>query len=191
MSVDFGGPFLTKQGRGKTCQRRHLCLFTCLETRAVHLKVGFSLDTDAFLNAFYRMTSRHCLPKNVVCGNGTNFVGGSNELKELQALDQNKIQDTTTSHGIKWHFHPPLTPHFSGVHESMIKAAKRSIYAILGAVAITDEELLSAVVAAEGLITSRPLTYQSADPMDLIPLTRTIFSTVRWEDVLHRIVSIA
>ena len=83
-------------------------------------------------------------------------------MKELEALDQNKIQDTTTSHGIKWHFH------FSGVHESMIKTAKRSIYAILGAADITDEELLSAVVGAEGLINSRPLTYQSADPTDLI-----------------------
>ena len=98
------------------------------------------------------MTSRRSLPKDVVCDNGTNFVGGSNEVKELQALDQNKIQDATTSHGIKWHFHPPLTPHFSGVHESMIKAAKRFIYAILGAADITHEELLSAVVGAEGLI---------------------------------------
>ena len=121
------------------------------------------------------MTSRRGLPRDVVCDNGTNFVGGSNELKESEALDQNKIQDTTTSHGIKWHFHLPLTPHFSGVHESIIKAAKRSIYVILGAADITDEELLSAVVGAEGLINSRPLTYQSADPTDLIPLTPNHF----------------
>ncbi|XP_068760335.1 uncharacterized protein [Montipora capricornis] len=96
ISVDFGGPFLTKQGRGKTRQKRYLCLFTFLETRAVHLEVAFSLDTDSFLNAFYRMTSRRGLPKDVVCDKGTNFVGGSNELKELQALDENKIQDATT-----------------------------------------------------------------------------------------------
>ena len=175
ISVDFGGPFLTKQGRGKTCQKKYLCLFTCLETRAVHFKVAWSLDTDAFLNPFYRMTSRRGLPKDVVCDNRTNFVGGSNELKELQASDQNKIQDTTTSPGIKWHFHPPLTPHFSGVHESMIKAVKGSIYVFLGAADITDEELLIAVVGAEGLINSQPLTYQSADPTDLIPLTPNHF----------------
>ena len=102
-------------------------------------------------------------------------LGRSNELKELEVLDQNKIQDTTTSHGIKWHFHPPLTSHFSGIHESTIKAAKGSIYAILGVADITDEELLSAVVGAEGLINSQPLTYQSADPTDLIPLTPNHF----------------
>lgn len=41
----------------------------------------------------------------------------------------------------------------------MIKAAKKAIYAILGSADITDEELLSAVVGAEGLINPRPLTY--------------------------------
>ena len=100
------------------------------------------------------MTSRRGLPKDVVWVNGTNFDGGSNELKATEALDQNKSQDTTTSHGIKWHFHPPLTPHFSGVHEIMIKAAKKAIYAILGEADIADEELFSAVVGAEGLINS-------------------------------------
>jgi len=81
ISVDFGGPFMTKQGRGKTRQKRYLCLFTCLETRAVHLEVAYSLDTDSFPNAFFRMTSRRGVPKDVVCDNGTNFVGGGNELK--------------------------------------------------------------------------------------------------------------
>ena len=36
---------------------------------------------------------------------------------------------------------------------------------------MTDEELLSAFVGSEGLINSRPLTYQSADPNDNVPLT--------------------
>ncbi|XP_074645830.1 uncharacterized protein LOC141902088 [Tubulanus polymorphus] len=31
-AVDFGGPFITKQGRGKSREKRYLCLFTCLQT---------------------------------------------------------------------------------------------------------------------------------------------------------------
>ena len=50
-SLDFGGPFITKQGRGEVRQKRYL-IFTCLATRAVHLEVAFSLDTDSFLNAW-------------------------------------------------------------------------------------------------------------------------------------------
>ena len=126
-SVDFGGPFITKQGSGKTWQKRYLCLFTCLATRAVHLEVAFSLDTDSFLNACFRVASRRGLPEDIVCDNDTNFVGRSNELKDLKALNNKKIQHTTLSYGVNWHFNPLLAPHFSGVHEIMIKAAKKAI----------------------------------------------------------------
>lgn len=64
-----------------------------------------------------------------------------------------------------------MAPPFGGIHESMIKSAKRAIYAILENADINDEELLSAIVGAEGLINSRPITYQSANSKDDIPLT--------------------
>ena len=51
----------------------------------------------------------------------------------------------------------------------MIKAAKKASYAILSSADVTDGELLSAVVGAEGLINSRPLTYQSLNPQDPVP----------------------
>ena len=53
----------------------------------------------------------------------------------------------------------------------MIKAAKKAIYAILSRADVMDEELLSAVIGAEGLINSRPLTFQSVNPQDPVPLT--------------------
>ena len=121
------------------------------------------------------MASRRGLPRDVLSDNGTNFVGANNELEELAALDGEKIQENTANYGVTWHFNPPYAPHFSGVHEVMVKAAKRAIYAILGSADITDEELLSDVVGAEGLINSRPLTYQSANPQDPVPLTPNHF----------------
>ncbi|KAJ8044178.1 hypothetical protein HOLleu_11564 [Holothuria leucospilota] len=57
-AVDFAGPFLTKQGRGRVQQKRYLCLFTCLLSRAVHLEVAYGMDTDSFLNVFNRMINR-------------------------------------------------------------------------------------------------------------------------------------
>ena len=53
--------------------------------------------------------------------------------------------------------------------------AKRAINATLGNAEVTDEELTSAVVGAEGLLNSRPLTYQSSNLQDLEPLTPNHF----------------
>ena len=174
-SIDFAGPFYTKHGRGKIHHKRYLCLFTCLGTRAVHLEVAYGLDTDSFLNAFFRMVSWRGLPKDVLSDNGTNFVGANSELEELAGLDRETLQEKTVCHGVKWHFNPPLPPHFSGVYEVMIKAAKKAINAILSSADVTDEELLNAVVGAEGLINSHPLTYQSVNPQDPGPLTPNHF----------------
>ena len=57
----------------------------------------------------------------------------------------------------------------------MIKASKKAIYAILSSADVTDEELLSAVVGAGGLINSRPLTYQWVNPRNPLPLTPNHF----------------
>ena len=48
-AVDFAGPFVTVQGRGKRRQKRYLCLFTCMTTRAFHLELAYGLDTDSFM----------------------------------------------------------------------------------------------------------------------------------------------
>ena len=81
--------------------------------------------------------------------NGSNFRAADKELKSLIfQLDQEKIKESIANKGIKWHFNPSSAPHFGGVHESIIKSAKR----VLRNTDITDEELMTA-------ITSRPLTY--------------------------------
>lgn len=93
----------------------------------------------------------------------------------VRALDKTKIQQSATNKGIKKYFNPPLASHFHGVHESMIKVAKRAISAILGNADITDEELITAVTRAESLVNCQPLTYQSSNPDDDIPIVPNYF----------------
>ena len=176
ISVDYAGPFIAIQGRGRSRAKRYLCLFTCLLSRGVHLELAYSLDTDSFLNAFYRMTSRRGLPEEAMSDNGSNFVSGNRELRELiEKLDEDRIHASLANKGVKWTFNPPLAPHFGGVHESMIKSAKRSINAVLQNADVNDEELHSAFVGVEDLLNSRPLTYQSSHPADILPLTPNHF----------------
>ena len=138
--------------------------------------MAYGLDTDSFLRCFVRMTSRRGYPLTIVSDLGTNFIGADRELRGLvDGLDQNRIQDQTVDKGVKWLFNPPLALHFGGVHEVMIKAAKKAIRAILRNADVNDEELMTAFVGVEALLNSRPLTYQSADPRDATPLTPNHF----------------
>ena len=120
--------------------------------------MAYGLDTDSFLKYFVRMTSRRGYPQETVSDRGTNFVGADRELRELvSGMDTNKIQDQTASKGVKWCFNPPLAPHVAGVHEAMVKAAKKAIRAILSNADINDEELMTTFIGVEALLNSHPL----------------------------------
>ena len=91
-TVNFGGPFLTKEGIEKKGAKRYLFLFTCLVSLAAHLEIVHGLDTHSFLNVFYRMTNRRGLPVEMLSDNNTTFVGGEREFWELiEQLDAEKI----------------------------------------------------------------------------------------------------
>ena len=82
-SVEYAAPFSTVQGRGKQRQKRWLCLFTCVATRAIYLELAWGLDTDSVLNTFARLTNRRVVPTEMPSNNETNFVAAVNEFKTL------------------------------------------------------------------------------------------------------------
>lgn len=175
-AVDFAGPFETKQGRGKVRLKRYLCVFLCLQSRAVHLEIAFGLDTDSFLRAFLRFVARRGKPSEVISDNGKNFLGASRELRNLtRCLDQEVIRKKTAHLFIEWKFIPPGAPHFNGGCEAVVKGAKRALRRTLEAAHLTDEELMTAFCRAEALLNSRPLTAVSSDPSDSPPLTPAAF----------------
>ncbi|XP_071107331.1 uncharacterized protein [Haliotis cracherodii] len=138
--------------------------------------MAFGLDTDSFLNALFRMAHRRCMPKDVISDNGTNFVGAAKELKQLiSGLNSDVLKSNLANKSVKWLFNPPHAPYFGGVFESLVKSAKRAIYAILSSGDVSDEELMTAFTGAEALLNSRPLTYKSAHPQDHVPLTPNHF----------------
>ena len=114
--VDYFGPIIVRMFRKKL--KRWGCLFTCLTTRAIHLEVAESLDTDAFINALERFSNRRGYPMTIRSDCGSNFKGAEKELREeLQKLNQDKIQEYACRKQLTWMFNPPEAPHMGGSWE--------------------------------------------------------------------------
>ena len=123
VGVDYFGPYVTKEGRKE--RKRYGALFTCLVSRAVHIEVAHSLDTDSFLQALCRFISRRGPVREIRSDNGTNFVGARRELCEaLNEMDQTEITEQLRQQNVNWKFNPPAASHMGGVWERQIRTTR-------------------------------------------------------------------
>lgn len=155
--VDYFGPIEVRRGRS-TC-KRYGVLFTCMASRAVHLEVAASLDTDACINALRRFISRRGQVAHLTSDNGTNFIGADSELKEaLASLSQDRIQGALSQVGIKWSFNPPAGSHHGGVWERMIRLVRRVLSSVLRQQKLDDDGLHTVFCEAEAILNDRPIS---------------------------------
>nr|XP_027215199.1 uncharacterized protein LOC113808079 [Penaeus vannamei] len=171
--TDCFGPFLRK---GRSNLKRYGIVFTCLTSRAVHIEVMDSMETDSFINALRRFTAR----RPVRSDNGTNLVGAEKVLRqELQLLDQTAICDTMSTRGISWCFNPPHASHFGGVWERQIRSIRRVLSGICYQQTLTDDSLHTLFCEVEAIINGRPLTRVTDDPDCLQPLTPSMLLNLK------------
>jgi hypothetical protein len=169
VGVDYFGPFIVKRGRSEV--KRYGCVFTCLATRAIHLEVAHSLDTDSFINAVERFVARRGKVKLIRSDNGTNFVGARAELKKaLDEWNQDKIADHMLQREIEWKFNPPYASHMGGVWERQIRTIRAILLNLTSQQTLDDERLATLMCIVENIVNGRPLTKLSDDPNDLTPL---------------------
>ena len=183
VGIDYFGPLVVKRARSDV--KRYGCLFTCLTTRAIHLEVAHSLDTESFLNALERFVSRRGRPSIIRSDNGTNFVGGQRELKGLlNEWNQSKIEDHLLRKEIQWCFNPPAASHMGGVWERQIRTVRSILTNLVGQQTLSDEKLTTLFCIVEAIVNGRPITKLSDDPKDLKPLTPNDILLLRSDNVL-------
>ena len=119
--VDMFGPFHTKLGRKS--MKRHVALFICLSSKAIHLEVVHEMSTNSFINALRRFLARRGHVRVLRADNGTNFVGSENEfIKEYEKLSD--FLNTNSCELITWKRNPPLSSHRGGVWERSIRTVR-------------------------------------------------------------------
>jgi hypothetical protein len=101
------------------------------------------------------------------------------ERRLIKKIEQLKNQP------LEWRFSPPVAPHFSGSWERLIKSAKSALRVVLNERSVTEDVLLTAIIGAEALLNSRPLTDVSIDPDDREALTPNYFLLLRAHPGCH------
>ena len=178
VGVDYGGPFLLKSSnlRKAPVSKAYLALFVCMSSKAVHLELVSSLSSEAFLQTLTRFISRRGNPSVIYSDNATNFLGASNNLKELHDFFKKqesftKFKEYLSQNEIEFKFIPPRSPHWGGLWESAIKSAKYHIKRLIGETSLTFEEFNTVLTKIEAVMNSRPLCALSSNPNDLSSLT--------------------
>ena len=184
VGVDYFGPYLVFRGRGKAKEKRYGVIFSCLTSRACHIEIAHSLDTDGFINALRRFIARRGSVDLIRSDNGTNLVAGCKELKiAINNWNLSCIDNFCKQKQIEWIFNPPNASHYGGVYEREIRTVRKVLNSLLyefsNQILFTDEILSTLMCEVECVLNSRPLTCASSNPDDLEALTPNHLLTLR------------
>ena len=165
-ACDYFGPFIVKIGRNKTT-KYYGVVFTCLNTRAVHLVLAVDCSTMKFLQVLRRFLSIRGQPAIMMSDNGTQFVGAERELKEMVVgWDKKTLQEFCAERGMEWKFIMPNAPHHNGCAEAMVKSCKRALKKVVGNQMLTPFELYTYLLESANLVNQRPIGRTPNDPDD-------------------------
>ena len=170
---------------------RYGVLFTCMASRAIHLKTASSLTKDSFLNAYRRFVCRRGPVQQLRSDQGTNFVGAKNELEAaLREMNQDKIRREllkSSCDWFSWKMNAPHSSHMGGVWERQIRTVRSVLTGLLQnhASQLDDESLRTLMIEVEAIVNSRPIaTDDLTDPDSLDVLTPNHLLTMKSSVIL-------
>lgn len=157
--VDYFGPWQIKEGRREV--KRYGVVFTCLASRAIHLEVAKTLETDSLINVLRCFLARR----------------GPRHQDKVQEFLVSKECDR-----IEFQTNVPTASHMGGVWERQIRTVRNVLDALLDdhGTQLDEESLRTFMCEAESIVNSRPLTTDSLTSADgAEPLTPNHLLTMK------------
>ncbi|XP_063625269.1 uncharacterized protein LOC134797003 [Cydia splendana] len=170
---DYLGPMYVTIGRRR--EKRWVCLYTCLVTRAIHLETVHSLSTDSALLALRRFAARRGWPSVMYSDNATCFKAASNELREAYRQWLPQLQHYGVQRRMDWKFIPPGNPSAGGAWERMVRTVKTAMLYTFNTRAPKTEVFETLLAEIENIVNRRPLTHVNVDPESEESLTPAHF----------------
>jgi len=165
-ACDYFGPYNVKISRNKTA-KHYGVLFTCLNTRAVHLEMAVDLSTMEFLQVLRRFLAIRGRPAVKLSDNGSQFVGAEKELRQMiNDINEEEVQEFCGEKGMQWKFITPGAPHQNGCAEALVKSCKRALKKAVGSQTLKPFELYTVLLEVANLVNQRPIGRIPNDPDD-------------------------
>jgi hypothetical protein len=168
VGLDYLGPATVRIGNytvGFKTMSVHVCLFTCLTIRAVHLEVVLDAGGTEFLDALTRFVARRGVPKVIISDNAGQFKITKSLVEKawFDGLKSHAVERYSSEKGIKWMFIAEMAPWQGGFYERLVGLVKGAMRVVIGRRILTLSELMTVVIEAEAIVNSRPLTYVHED----------------------------
>ena len=163
VGLDYLGPLVIKDGINLI--KNWICIFTCLNIRAIHLELVNDMSTEGFILCLRRFIARRGSPNLIISDNASQLKLGFSVIGKIwnSLVTHNDIQTYVANKAIQWKFITDYAPWKGGYYERLVGLTKRSLRKALGTIRTTNIELMTLIVEIEATINSRPLTYVDND----------------------------
>ena len=162
--VDFTGHFFVSYG-GKVV-KMYICIFTCLNIRAVHFELLPNMSTESFLLCFVRFVNLFNIPETIFSDNANTFLSAMNILSKSQS--DNNFFNYLIKNNIG-HKKIPLYAAWCGsAWERLLRTLKSCLYKSIGKKKLEYFEFITLLSDIQESMNSRPLTYQSNDEITAV-----------------------
>jgi len=157
--LDLFGPFDIKGEANKRSRSKgYGVIFTCMLSRAVHLDISTSYDTESFLLVLRRFIAIRGSPLKFWSDQGSQLQSANKEMQQAMAnLNRKLLVEFGVVNHIDWDFGPPDAPWQNGCTESLIKSVKKSLTVVIGEQALTFSEMQTVLFEVASLINERPI----------------------------------
>ncbi|XP_068697655.1 uncharacterized protein [Montipora foliosa] len=165
-ACDYFGPYNVKIARNETA-KHYGVLFTCLNTRAVHLEMAVDLTTMEFLQVLRRFLAIRGRPAVILSDNGSQFVGAEKELRQMESgINEEEVKEFCGEKGMQRKFITPGALHQNGCAKALVKTCKSALKKAVGSQVLTPLELYTILLEVANLVNQRPIGRIPNDPDD-------------------------
>ena len=156
-SCDYFSPYRVRISRNKIA-KHYALVFTCLNTRAVHLELAAGCTTMEFMQVLRRFYALRGVPALMISDNGSQLVSAERELREMiEGFYRETLQEFSAERGMKWQFTTPPAPHQNGCAESLVKSCKIGLKKAIGEQVLTPLKLQTCLVEVANLVNQRQI----------------------------------